>query len=59
MYKKGSLDFHSIWQIGCTKKSAPKMWIEAVYYLLWSDMLFINFLRATGGVTLYERFFLL
>ena len=35
------------------------MWIEAVYYLLWSDMLFINFLRVTGGVTLYERFFLL
>lgn len=26
------------------------MWIEAVYFLFWSDMLFIDFLRETGSV---------
>jgi len=26
------------------------MWIEAVYFLFWSDMLFIDFLSETGGV---------
>ena len=26
------------------------MWIEAVYFMFWSDMLFIDFLRETGSV---------
>ena len=35
------------------------MWIEAVYFLFWSDMLFINFLRETGGVqhNIFQQYF--
>ena len=47
MYKKDSLDFHPIWQIGCTQKSAYN---DVDWDLFWSDMLFIDFLRETGSM---------